>query len=89
MRSAKNGANVLICEVAEEGRYKCCAGGIPISNEDFSPIPRDIGEREISGGVLVTPQSGPMEVDATGEKNKGYCKLKLSKNQHLINYLLT
>jgi len=83
--AAESGADVLLCEAAEEGRYKCCAGGIPVSNEDFTPIPRGIGEREITGGVLVTPQSGPMEFDATGEKNKGYCMFRTDFDKYLID----
>lgn len=83
--AAKEGAKVLICEAAEEGRYKCCAGGIPVSNEAFSPIPKDVGEREITGGVLVTPQSGPMEVDATGEGNNGYCMFRTDFDKFLID----
>jgi len=83
--AAESGANVLICEAAEEGRYKCCAGGIPISNEEFTPIPRDVGEREIIGGVLVTPQSGPKEVDATREGDKGYCMFRTDFDKYLLD----
>ena len=37
--TAEYGAKVLICEAEQKGRYKCCAGGIPLKNEMFSPIP--------------------------------------------------
>jgi len=30
--AAERGVDVLLLEAAEEGRYKCCAGGIPVSN---------------------------------------------------------
>ena len=36
--ASEHNANVLLLEAAEEGRYKCCAGGVPIRNEEFSPI---------------------------------------------------
>ncbi|MFX1326044.1 MAG: FAD-binding protein [Promethearchaeota archaeon] len=61
--AAINGLSVLILEAGQEGRYKCCAGGIPVSNEEFTPIPRGLGEREITGGVIVTPNRGTMEFD--------------------------
>lgn len=82
---AESGANVLLLEAAEEGRYKCCAGGIPVSNEEFTPIPRGVGDREITGGVLVTPKSGPMEFEALGEKDKGYCMFRTDFDKFLLN----
>ncbi len=68
--AAEGGGNVLLLEAAEEGRYKCCAGGIPVSNEEFTPIPKGVGEREITGGVIVTPKNGPMRFDTAREKEK-------------------
>jgi len=82
---AEGGANVCLLEAADEGRYKCCAGGIPATNEDFTPIPRNVGEREITGGVLVTPESGPMVFDTTGEKDKGYCMFRTDFDKFLLN----
>ncbi|MFX0033118.1 MAG: FAD-dependent oxidoreductase, partial [Candidatus Hermodarchaeota archaeon] len=46
--AAEKGANVLLLEAAKERRYKCCAGGIPVSNEVFSEIPHGVGDREIT-----------------------------------------
>ncbi len=83
--AAEGGAKVCILEAGDEGRYKCCAGGIPVSNEKFSPIPRDIGEREITGGVLVTPKSGPMEFVTQGGKDKGYCMFRTDFDKFLVN----
>lgn len=83
--AAEFGANVLLLEAAKEGRYKCCAGGIPVSNEVFSEIPHGIGEREITGGVLVTPKNGMMEFKATGERNKGYCMFRTDFDKFLID----
>jgi geranylgeranyl reductase family protein len=82
--AAEGGANVLILEAAEEGRYKCCAGGIPITNEVFTQIPRNVGEREITGGVLVTPNKGPREFKTTGEKDKGYCMFRTDFDKFLV-----
>lgn len=82
---AEGGANVCLLEAADEGRYKCCAGGIPVTNEDFTPIPRNVGEREITGGVLVTPKSGPMIFDTTGENDKGYCMFRTDFDKFLLN----
>ena len=45
--AAEGGAKVLLLEAAEEGRYKCCAGGLPVRNEVFAPIPHGVGDREI------------------------------------------
>jgi flavin-dependent dehydrogenase len=83
--AAEDGANVLLLEAAEEGRYKCCAGGIPVSNEVFSEIPHGVGDREITGGVLVTPQNGIMEFNATGEKNRGYCMFRTDFDKFLVD----
>jgi len=83
--AAERGLNVLLLEAGEEGRYKCCAGGIPVSNEDFSQIPKGIGEREITGGVLVTPKNGPMEFNTTGEKDKGYCMFRTDFDKYLVD----
>jgi geranylgeranyl reductase family protein len=82
--AAESGVKVLLIESAEEGRYKCCAGGIPIRNEDFAPIPRGVGEREIIGGVLFTPKSGPMEFEASGKYNKGYCMFRTDFDKYLL-----
>lgn len=82
---AQEGANVCLLEAADEGRYKCCAGGIPVTNEDFTPIPRNVGEREITGGVLVTPKSGPMIFDTTREKDKGFCMFRTDFDKFLLN----
>ncbi|GAB4305262.1 MAG: hypothetical protein Kow0069_00770 [Promethearchaeota archaeon] len=35
--AAKGGATTLVLEAAPKGRYKCCAGGVPITHEQFSP----------------------------------------------------
>ena len=83
--AAEGGANVLMLEAAEEGRYKCCAGGIPVSNEEFSSIPHGVGDREITGGYVVTPTSGPMEFEATGEGNKGYCMFRTDFDKFLVD----
>ncbi|MFW9783465.1 MAG: NAD(P)/FAD-dependent oxidoreductase [Candidatus Heimdallarchaeota archaeon] len=83
--AADGGANVLLLEAADEGRYKCCAGGIPVSNEVFSEIPHGIGDREITGGVLVTPQKEIMEFKATGEKNRGYCMFRTDFDKFLVD----
>ncbi|MFX1380228.1 MAG: NAD(P)/FAD-dependent oxidoreductase [Promethearchaeota archaeon] len=83
--AAEKGFNVLLLEAAQEGRYKCCAGGIPVTNEEFSPIPQGVGERKITGGVVVTPQSGPMEFDTTSEKDKGYCMFRTDFDKYLLN----
>ncbi len=82
---AEQGLNVLLLEAGEEGRYKCCAGGIPMRCEDFSPIPHGVNERVITGGVLVTPKKGLMEFDATGEKNKGFCMFRTDFDKFLVN----
>jgi len=83
--ASESGANVLLLEAAEEGRYKCCAGGIPVSNEEFTLIPHDVGDREITGGVLVTPKNGPMEFETSGGKDKGYCMFRTDFDKFLIN----
>ena len=83
--AAKGGTKVLLLEAAEEGRYKCCAGGIPVSNEEFTPIPHNVKEREITGGVLVTPSSGVMQFEAIGEKNRGYCMFRTDFDKFLID----
>ena len=83
--AAESDAKVLLLEAAEEGRYKCCAGGIPIRNEEFTSIPRGVGDREITGGVLFTPKSGPMEFDASGKNNKGFCMFRTDFDKHLVN----
>ena len=76
---------MLLLEAAEEGRYKCCAGGIPVRNEEFSSIPRGGDVREITGGVLFTPKSGPMEFDASGKNNKGFCMFRTDFDKHLVD----
>ncbi len=83
--AAEGGAKVCILEAGEDGRYKCCAGGIPVSNEDFSPIPHGVGEREITGGVMVTPNSGPMEFKTEGGKDRGYCMFRTDFDKFLLN----
>ncbi|NHJ26227.1 MAG: FAD-binding protein [Candidatus Lokiarchaeota archaeon] len=83
--AAEGGIKVLLLEAAEEGRYKCCAGGIPVSNEEFTPIPHNVKEREITGGVLVTPSSGVMQFEAIGEKNRGYCMFRTDFDKFLID----
>ncbi|MHA2290121.1 MAG: NAD(P)/FAD-dependent oxidoreductase [Promethearchaeota archaeon] len=83
--AADCGANVLLLEAAKEGRYKCCAGGIPVRNEEFTPIPSGVGDREITGGVLFTPKSGPMEFEATGNNNKGYCMFRTDFDKFLLD----
>ncbi|MFX1281206.1 MAG: NAD(P)/FAD-dependent oxidoreductase [Promethearchaeota archaeon] len=83
--AAEYGANVCLLEAAKEGRYKCCAGGVPVSNEAFSPIPRNVGEREITGGVLVTPEGGPLIFDTTEERDKGYCMFRTDFDKFLLN----
>ncbi len=83
--AAERSVNVLLLEAAEESRYKCCAGGIPIRNEEFSPIPRRVGDREITGGVLFTPKNGPMEFEATGKNNKGYCMFRTDFDKFLLD----
>ena len=83
--AAKAGTKVLLLEAAEEGRYKCCAGGIPVSNEEFSPIPHNVKEREITGGVMVTPTKGIMDFEAVGEKNKGYCMFRTDFDKYLVD----
>ena len=83
--AAERGLDVLLLEAGQEGRYKCCAGGIPVTNEEFTPIPKGVGEREIAGGVIVTPKNGPMEFDTTGEKNKGYCMFRTDFDNYLVN----
>ncbi len=83
--AAERGLNVLLLEADQEGRYKCCAGGIPVTNEEFTPIPKGVGEREIAGGVVVTPKNGPMEFDTTGEKDKGYCMFRTDFDNYLVN----
>jgi len=83
--AAERGLDVLLFEAGKEGRYKCCAGGIPVTNEEFSPIPRGVGEREITGGVIVTPKNGLMEFDATAEKDKGFCMFRTDFDKHLVN----
>ena len=83
--AAESDAKVLLLEAAEEGRYKCCAGGIPIRNEEFTSIPHGVGDREITGGVLFTPKSGPMQFEASGENNKGFCMFRTDFDKHLVN----
>ncbi|NVM17303.1 MAG: NAD(P)/FAD-dependent oxidoreductase [Candidatus Lokiarchaeota archaeon] len=83
--AAESGAKVLLLEAAEEGRYKCCAGGIPIRNEDFAPIPKGVGDREITGGVLFTPKTGPMEFEASGKNNKGFCMFRTDFDKFLLD----
>ncbi|MFX0011880.1 MAG: NAD(P)/FAD-dependent oxidoreductase, partial [Candidatus Hermodarchaeota archaeon] len=83
--ASKAGTKVLLLEAAEEGRYKCCAGGIPVSNEEFSPIPHNVKEREITGGVMVTPTKGIMDFEAVGEKNKGYCMFRTDFDKYLVD----
>lgn len=83
--AAERGLNVLLLEADKEGRYKCCAGGIPVTNEEFTPIPQGVGEREITGGVVVTPQNRPMEFDTTEEKDKGYCMFRTDFDNFLVN----
>jgi digeranylgeranylglycerophospholipid reductase len=83
--AAESGVKVLLIEAAEEGRYKCCAGGIPVRNEEFTPIPRGLGDREITGGVLFTPKSGPMEFEASGKNNKGYCMFRTDFDKYLLD----
>jgi len=83
--ASEHNANVLLLEAAEVGRYKCCAGGIPIRNEEFSPIPRGVGDREITGGVLFTPKNGPMEFEASGKNNKGYCMFRTNFDKFLLD----
>ena len=83
--AAEGGANVCLLEAAEEGRYKCCAGGIPVTNKDFTPIPRNVGEREITGGVLVTPESGPLIFDTIAENDKGYCMFRTDFDKFLLD----
>jgi len=83
--TAESNAKVLLLEAAEEGRYKCCAGGIPIRNEEFTSIPRGVGDREITGGVLFTPKSGPMEFEASGKNNKGFCMFRTDFDKHLVD----
>ncbi|MFW9877977.1 MAG: NAD(P)/FAD-dependent oxidoreductase [Candidatus Thorarchaeota archaeon] len=83
--AAERGLNVLLLEASKEGRYKCCAGGIPVTNKEFTPIPHGIGEREITGGVIVTPKGGPMEFNTKGEKDKGYCMFRTDFDKFLIN----
>ena len=82
---AESGLKVLLLESGEEGRYKCCAGGIPLRCENFSPIPHGVNERVITGGVLVTPKKGPMEFKATGEKNKGFCMFRTDFDKFLVD----
>ena len=83
--AAESNANVLLLEAGEEGRYKCCAGGIPARSEDFSPIPHGVGEREVTGGVLFTPKKGPMEFEASGKNNKGYCMFRTDFDKYLLD----
>jgi len=83
--AAEKGSKVLLLEAGEEGRYKCCAGGIPITNQEFTPIPHGVDEREITGGVLVTPKMGPMEFDTSGEKDKGYCMFRTDFDRYLVD----
>jgi geranylgeranyl reductase family protein len=82
---AEHGLNVLLLEAGKEGRYKCCAGGIPVTNEEFTPIPQGVGEREITGGVIVTPKKGPMVFDTTTEQDKGFCMFRTDFDRYLIN----
>jgi geranylgeranyl reductase family protein len=83
--AAEKGSSVLLLEAGQEGRYKCCAGGIPVTNEDFSPIPEGVGERKITGGVIVTPVKGPMEFETILEKDKGYCMFRTDFDNFLLN----
>ena len=83
--AAESGAKVLMLEAAEEGRYKCCAGGIPLSNEEFSPIPKGVNDREITGGVLFTPTKGVMEFETTDERDKGYCMFRTDFDKYLVD----
>ncbi len=82
---AESGLSVLLLEAGKEERYKCCAGGIPVTNEEFTPIPRGVGEREITGGVIVTPQNEAMEFDTRAEKDKGFCMFRTDFDKYLIN----
>jgi len=66
-------------------RYKCCAGGIPVTNEEFTPIPHGVGEREMTGGVIVTPKSGPMNFDTTEKKDKGFCMFRTDFDKYLVD----
>lgn len=83
--AAESKVNVLLLEAAEEGRYKCCAGGIPVRNEEFTPIPHGVGDREITGGVLFTPKTGPMEFEASGKNNKGFCMFRTDFDKFLLD----
>ena len=83
--AAERGLSVLLLEAGKGGRYKCCAGGIPVTNDEFSPIPRGVGEREITGGVIVTPKKGPMVFDTSAEKDKGFCMFRTDFDKYLIN----
>lgn len=83
--AAERGLDVLLLEAGKERRYKCCAGGIPVTNEEFTSIPRGVGEREITGGVIVTPKKGPMKFDTKAEKDKGFCMFRTDFDNYLIN----
>ncbi|MFW9873314.1 MAG: FAD-dependent oxidoreductase [Candidatus Thorarchaeota archaeon] len=83
--AAERGLNVLLLEADQERRYKCCAGGIPVTNEEFAPIPKGVDEREITGGVIVTPKNGPMEFETTKERDKGYCMFRTDFDEYLMN----
>jgi geranylgeranyl reductase len=83
--AAESNQTVLLLEAAEEGRYKCCAGGIPVRNEEFTPIPHGVGDREITGGVLFTPKTGPMEFEASGKNNKGFCMFRTDFDKFLLD----
>jgi len=83
--AAERGLNVLLLEAGQKGRYKCCAGGIPVTNEEFTPIPKGVGEREIIGGVIVTPKNGSVEFNTSEEKDKGYCMFRTDFDRFLVN----
>lgn len=83
--AAEYGMKVCLCEAEQKGRYKCCAGGIPVRNRDFSPIPSGVKEREITGGVLVTPTKGQMNFTTTEENDKGYCMFRTDFDQFLLD----
>ncbi len=85
MIAAEKGSKVLLLEAGKEGRYKCCAGGIPVTNEEFTPIPHGVGEREMTGGVIVTPKSGPMNFDTTEKKDKGFCMFRTDFDKYLVD----
>lgn len=83
--AAEAGANVVVLEAGAPKRYKCCAGGIPVSNEEFSPIPRGVGEREITGGVVVTPTGGAVSFQASQPGDKGWCMFRTDFDAFLLD----